>query len=266
MNDRLVVYTNVLGWKYDLPQIQPSDNVDYICFTDQEITPPAGWKIRNIDPLLPNDIARSSRVQKTRPHCYLLDYSRSLYIDSTVLLKQDPETLWHHLIPNDSILFGGVLHSFRDNIEDEFEAVRCARLDHNEKLDEQIAAYQRFYPELLASKPVWGGMLARRHNDSACIDAMELWFANILRYSRRDQLSLPLALSQLADSQKNLVSLDLYESAFHKWPVTTVSRPSGYQIEEIVDIEEPIESGQSQLKNCLGALVSMVSISVARRS
>jgi len=92
-------------------------------------------------------------------------------------------------------------------------------------LQEQINAYSSHYPNILLQQPVWGGVLARRHNDPDCIASMNMWFANILRYSRRDQLSLPVALSKLKPEQVNIVDFDLRDSVFHSWPFGETKKP-----------------------------------------
>src|SRR5262249_47359548 len=58
-----------------------------------------------------------------------------------------------------------------------------------------------------------------RHNDPAVVEAMETWYAHVLRYSRRDQLSLWVALRQ-AGLAPLVHKLDNFESPYHRWPVT----------------------------------------------
>ncbi len=216
--DRLVVYTNVIGWVYPLPEITAADQVDYICFTDQDIKKTNGWTCISVPPFLEADAFRSSREQKVRPHRWLADHSASLYIDSTVFLTTNPWNIWEKLIPNENVVFGGLFHSYRNTILEEFQAVEKAGYEHKAVLDEHRDFYESYYPETMLEKPVWGGMLARRHNEPGCIEAMETWFSHILRYSRRDQLSLPVALSKLQNEQRNVVSESIKKTDFHEWP------------------------------------------------
>ena len=62
-----------------------------------------------------------------------------------------------------------------------------------------------------------------RHNESAVRNAMQIWWEHVLRYSRRDQLSLPLAL-KAAGLDPLVHGLDNRHSAFHEWPDDRVFR------------------------------------------
>ena len=162
----------------------------------------------------------------------MTDYSRSIYIDSSVKLLADPKAIWDLLIPNPSIVFSAIYHSYRETIADEFAVVAELKLDYLETLDEQQLAYQHHRSATLSEKPIWGGFIARQHMSPFCISAMELWFANVLRYSRRDQLSLPLALSEIPEHMKNICEFDNYASELHQWPVSSNPKPSGYRLGE----------------------------------
>lgn len=223
--EKLLVYTTAIGWNYDLPAVNEISNVDYICLTDQEISSSNGWTCRPIKPLFNGDLFRSSREPKTKPNELFPDYERSLFIDSTVCLKVDPNDLWNYLIPNNQVIFGAIYHSFRESVKDEFSLVASAGLDHVSTVQEQFDDYKKFNLDILLSKPVWGGILARRHNHPDCINAMHTWFSHILRYSRRDQLSLPIALQTLPPDSLNVVTLDLYNSQFHSWPHNYSNKP-----------------------------------------
>jgi hypothetical protein len=68
---------------------------------------------------------------------------------------------------------------------------------------------------------------------------MEGWFANVMRYSRRDQLSLPLALNAAPAGAVHVSPLDLRVSRFHKWPIEGYARPSRYFEIEPVGAHRP---------------------------
>lgn len=228
LDNQLVVYTVILGDGYRLPKARPAPGVDYICFTDQDGLEPNEWELSFVDPLIPTDLPRSSRQPKIEAHKFLKSFTRSLYIDPSVELSADPESLWAYLLPNKNMVFGAMYHSYRDTLEAEFEAVSARKLESRHILAEQFNAYLNDCPDVLYKRPIWGGMLARRHNEDACVRAMERWFALILRYSRRDQLSLPFIVSRMRPELVNLVKCDIRKSVYHSWPTDGYKRPARY--------------------------------------
>ena len=67
-------------------------------------------------------------------------------------------------------------------------------------------------------KPYWAGLIFRNHNNKEMIKFSEIWFANICRYSKRDQLSLIHSADQ-ANIKLRGFYLENDESKYHKWPV-----------------------------------------------
>ncbi|NBE07594.1 glycosyltransferase domain-containing protein [Paragemmobacter ruber] len=226
-SDPLVVYTVIIGDGYRLPPVRSVQDAPHLCFTDQRLDP-NGWELVPITPILPADPARSSRDPKVRPHRFLPQYSRSLFIDPTVDLLAPAQALWAALVPAPDQVFGCMHHSFRTSLADEFDEVDRASMEHARILRELRNMLQDRHPDLLAQPPYWGGVIARRHNHPACIDAMEAWFAHILRYARRDQLTLPLILSQMPAARRHIAALDNIRSPFHQWPIDGYTRPARY--------------------------------------
>ena len=229
ISGKLVVYTVLLGDGFTLPNTIEAKNVDYVCFTDDLELEANGWRLKKVAPIFLDDIIRSSREAKVLPHKFLGEYSRSLYIDTRVQLTTDPNFLWGQLISNDEDIFGAFYHSFSDTVRHEFHSVEKLGLDDPVRLQEQKILYERHYPEILEQRPIWGGILARRHNHADCIRAMEAWYCYILRYSRRDQLSLPLALALLSHEKMNVVYGDNHKGEFFFWPTNTFKPDRYYQ-------------------------------------
>lgn len=225
--DPLVVYTVIMGDGYRLPPVRPVQDAPHLCFTDQPLEP-NGWQIVPLRPLLPADLARSSRDPKVRPHRFLPAYSRSLYIDPTVDLLAPAESLWAALMPDPAHVFGCLQHSYRSSLADEFDEVDRASMEHARVLRELRDMLRDHHPGTLDLRPSWGGILARRHHHPVCIDAMETWYAHILRYARRDQLTLPLILSQMPEGRRHIAALDNNRSPFHEWPIRGYVRPARY--------------------------------------
>src|SRR5262249_36056947 len=151
------------------------------------------WQVRQIEPVFPADPVRSSRRPKILAHEYLADYEESLYIDNSVLLTAPAEAAFDHLLTSSSPM-AVVKHSFRGTLREEFAAVVQHDLDGEWIVTEQLVDYERTAPHALTGPTLWGGILARRHNEPLVRRAMEIWWEHVLRYSRRDQLSLPPSL------------------------------------------------------------------------
>ncbi|SFR96517.1 glycosyltransferase domain-containing protein [Yoonia litorea] len=225
-NNSLLVYTMAIGAVYDLRPVAPEEGVDFICLTDRDDIDANGWTLRQVSPILPGDPFRSSREFKTCPHRIFADYTESLFIDSNVQLRAPATELWGHLMPTPEHVFGGMRHSQRKSLKQEFRKVRLGKFDYDRIITEQMRYTEEFYPDLMEQKPFWGGMLARRHMHSDCIRAMEIWYAHVLRYSRRDQLSLPVALAHLDESQKSFSDASIRETTYHRWPVEERPKPA----------------------------------------
>jgi hypothetical protein len=155
---------------------------------------------------------------KILAHKYLPEFEKSLYIDNAVLLKIDPEPLIERYLSNHDVAIP--LHSFRNTTLDEFIAVSNFVYDDSNKLFEQLNHYSFFNQEVLDQQPLSTGIMFRRHNLQKIVHAFESWSQHVLRYSRRDQLSVILCLSELADRLLKF-DLDIMESDFHTWPHQT---------------------------------------------
>jgi hypothetical protein len=214
---RSCVFTVIMG-RYETLNEQPAaavSGLDFICFTDDRSLQSASWDIRLVEPMFEMDAARSQRYVKLRPHQFLPEFESSLYIDNSVLLSKAPDAeiaawLAHH----DLALCA---HSFRASVEDEFREVALLGFDRRETLAEQLAHYRASVPEVLGQRPYWGGMLFRRHASASGILFSEIWTSHVLRYSRRDQLSINYALAK-SGLKPNALMMDNHSSPIHTWP------------------------------------------------
>jgi len=227
--DALVVFTCVYGDGYELPEVAPGSGTDHVCFTDRDDLEPRGWQVVRVRPALPADLARSSREQKIRPHRWLPDHGRSLFVDPSVELTADPHEVWDTVMGTSTdVVVGALLHSFRSTVLEEAAAVLEQGLDDPQVVEEHLRALTLTSPDELEMRPVWGGLIARRHHDPRCVEAMEDWHAQVLRYSRRDQLSLAGVLSRMDTDALRLLDADNHDTGFHHWPRSSYSRPARY--------------------------------------
>jgi hypothetical protein len=211
------VYTVLLGQYEQLneqPVAQRSD-WPFICFTDDPHLTSETWQIRLLEPLFPADLPRSQRQIKLLAHRFLPEYDVSLYIDNSVLLKVPPEEMLARWPLSSGLALCS--HSFRATVLDEFLEVMRLGYDDQARLLEHLNHVQWHHPEVLQAKPMWSGVMLRRHHEPRVNAAMTLWFQHVLRYSRRDQLSSNLAFAQ-AGMEPDLVEESNLSSWCHSWP------------------------------------------------
>jgi hypothetical protein len=177
-----------------------------------------------VEPALVADPVRSARMVKIRGHEQLAEFDETLWIDNRIVLTVDPRVVLDEWLADAELALPW--HSFRDTVEGEFEIVALTRLDDPARIWEQFSHYQRHYPHLLSGRPHWTAIIARR-NTAAVAHAMGVWSDQVLRYSRRDQLSESVALAS-GDLTINSVTLDNLGSHLHEWPAATQRHFSAY--------------------------------------
>jgi hypothetical protein len=243
---RTCVYTALLNGyeKLNEQPAAPDSGLDFICFTDDPKLTSDTWSIRPIEPLFPADPARSQRCLKICAHRALPEYDVSLYIDNSVILKRSPEDMIDALLP-DGCDFSVFAHSFRETVRDEFEQVTRAELDSATVCDEQLGHYAATDPESLTNRPLWSGILLRRHHTPVVVTTMETWCAHVLRYSRRDQLSFWIALRS-GGLEPLVHALDNHESAFHRWPVTDLRDRGRAGVPFALNLERELEEERQE--------------------
>lgn len=217
---RACVYTCLIGG-YESLNEQPmaaASGLDFICFTDDPALTSASWQIHRFDPPFPLDPVRSQRMAKLSPHELLPDYDLSLYIDNSVILTAPPDEVIARYLP-DGVAVAMPGHSFRASVRDEFMEVLRMGLDDGGRVLEQLNHYIMSDPSVLEAVPFWSAIMLRRHHDPRVAAAMRLWLAQVLRYSRRDQLSANHALGR-SGLEVARFEVDNLGSWFHRWPVT----------------------------------------------
>ena len=219
------MYTVLLGGYEELTE-QPAaaeSDIDFVCLTDDPTLESETWGIRHVQPVFGEDPTRSQRQLKIRAHAAVPEYDVSLYIDNSVLLKQTPERPLDrppprgHALRRDgprlSVIHLGGVRGGRPDWASTHD--RCAEQEEHYRLDDPVS---------LALRPIKGGLLLRRHHDPLVVAAMEAWAAHVLRYARRDQLSLWFCLRE-AGLEPLIHELDNFESDYHRWPVSVGRSP-----------------------------------------
>lgn len=217
---RYCVYTVLMG-RYETLNEQPAlrdSSLPRICFTDNPDLQSDTWEIRVVPPTLPLDPIRSQRLIKAKPFDFLPGFDGSLYIDNSVILKAPPEVILEKLSPDGGCVF--IRHSFRTSLQEEFFEVIDTGLDDSVRVFEQFNHYKVSATPELDGPVIWTGLIIRDHRVKNFGAFSEIWASHILRYSRRDQLSVTVALKQSALAHLT-VALDNYDSTWHRWPVVS---------------------------------------------
>jgi hypothetical protein len=212
------VFTALMGGYECLNDAQavPAD-VDFLCFTDDPTLTSEVWTIVHVEPEFPGDAHRSQRRLKMMGHKSLAAYDETLYIDNSVSLHGDVHGIFDSWLADAD--FAVARHSFRDTVADEFAAVLTAGLDDHQRVSEQWDHYLIAHVAALEAPALWGGMIARRWTPDVQATC-ETWYHHVLRYSRRDQLSITVAIAGHANSVA-VISIDNHRSQWHEWPVAT---------------------------------------------
>ena len=215
---RRVVYTCLFGYsEHFTDHHYEADDIDFICFTDNPDLV-SSWTMRLV-PLGLLDPARRSKQFKALPHRFLPDYDLSLYIDNTVRLKCRPADLFDNYLDPAQSAFRAFAHENRGCVYDEAEAVIELEYDDPGVVRQQMAFYRSL------GFPAHHGLLTscfllRRHNDPALHRVMEHWHEQVLRYSKRDQLSLTPVM--WSDNFTHAVMPEKFsEFRLFDWPVFT---------------------------------------------
>lgn len=210
------VFTALFG-KYETLnelKIQPSNDVRYLCFTDDQSLQSSTWEICQIDSSEFLSSVRASRHIKMLGHRYLPLEARSLYIDNSIELKVCGSKILDVWLADSDLAM--MEHSSRKTVLNEFLACSIYSLERQDKLLEQFRYYKDKYPEILFQKPFWGGMIARKFTVDVDL-FMEVWAEQYERFARRDQLSINVT-QQITQSEVKAIKGENSSTEWHTWP------------------------------------------------
>jgi len=181
-----VIYTAIFGKIDDL--IEPEGDYhdfDFICFTDRTNLKSKKYKIVNVK-RFHKDPTLDARMYKLLPHIFLPQYEYSVWIDGRVVIKKrDLSPLLDYL---NNANFAVFPHMHRNCIYEEAKACVYRGKDKPYAILNQITQYNKEkYP--LNNGGVETGVLIRRHMQKDVIDLQNFWWNEILKYSKRDQIS-----------------------------------------------------------------------------
>lgn len=190
---RIVIYTAISGG-YDsikLPE-QLDPRFDYVLFTDTPAPDTGVWQIRPIT-YFHEDVTRIARYVKTHPHLLLDDYDIAIWIDANIMILGDVYPLVEDFLASGKAV-AAVPHPIRKSVYEEFEACIRQKKDDVKVMQEQLARYKCLGFE--NDDLIESNFMMFNLRDKRVRSFLDTWWAEIDRYSKRDQLSLNFALAQ----------------------------------------------------------------------
>lgn len=181
-----VIYTAIFGKIDDLiePEGDYSD-FDFVCFTDRKNLVSKKYKIIRVN-RFHKDPTLDARMYKLLPHIFLPQYEYSIWIDGRVIIKKkDLTPLLDYLGDANLAVFP---HMHRDCIYEEAKACVYRGKDKPLAILNQITQYNKEkYPT--KNGGVETGVLLRKHMQKDVIELQNHWWNELLKYSKRDQIS-----------------------------------------------------------------------------
>lgn len=209
------VYTGLFGNYESLNEVSckrlPSTR--YVCFTDSTQLRSKTWDIivTHDDS---NPIMASRRI-KFFGHQFFPRGARTLYVDNTVNLRIDGSIILNDWLKDKDLAF--MKHYSRANLRNEFFACSFYGMDEQKLLFRQFQAYCKSFPRIMSEEVYWGGMIAKINCD-ATDKLMNTWYEEYCKFSKRDQLSLKVALRREQTAHRLIIESNA-QSVWHQWPI-----------------------------------------------
>jgi len=170
------------------------DWADCYLFTDDPNFQVSGWTTILIRPALGSGPAMENRKLKILIAETLRKYKFSVYLDGNIVLLRSIISLMERFA-NSGCDIGLFDHPKSGrSVKREAETVLLDGKANEEDVKREIAFYKVIDPSLLDMEISDNSILFRKHSKEM-FSAMELWFDQVKRFSRRDQISLPYVVS-----------------------------------------------------------------------
>jgi TOD1/MUCI70, glycosyltransferase-like domain len=190
---KAVLYTAISG-TYDSLQLPeyPDPRLEYVLFTDESAPNTGVYQVRPIT-YLDADHTRRARYVKTHPHLLLAEYDIAIWIDSNILVVGDIIGFVEQFVTSGKPI-GAVPHPHRKSLLEELNACVLRNKDDRALMERQVAHYRESGFD--SADLIESNLLMFDLRDARVRGFLDLWWAEIERHSKRDQLSLNYALKQ----------------------------------------------------------------------
>lgn len=199
MSEDVIVYTCVTGG-YE-PTLMPATGepgLRFVCFTDhpEKIDAP-GWEKRPLES--PDRLTSGhdiNRFHKIFAHRLFPDARWSIYLDGSIVLTGNLRDLVD-AVERQGAALGAFWHPNGHGLRGEAELCRQYRFDRRDcsLIEEQLEFYRHRGLDLEAKTPM-NGVLVRDHSEPNLELAMNIWWAQLFKFTQRDQISLTYSLRE----------------------------------------------------------------------
>ena len=186
----ITIYSCITNNRDTIKPVFKKENYSYVMFTDLVSDHP-DWEIRPLQfkekcPIL------TARLHKHLPHILFPNKEITLWIDGTHWIYNPIDSLLD-LVKTSSIAASN--HFLRKTIKEEIEVCILDKMDDLNSLQNQKQFYQKeLFPDNLGLIETCYLLRANNQNTK---ELQELWVEQILKFSKRDQISLPYCLWKL---------------------------------------------------------------------
>lgn len=195
VTERLVIYTVLFGNYDDLKEpLYVTPNCDYYILTNQEVKQDSVWKKYPIEKFEEQTKGftnlEKARYFKLHPHLLFPEYKYSMFIDANLQMVTDMRPVFAQLEDNFIAIHN---QPGRDCVYQEATEIIVIGKADKAPVVEQMKAYKKEgFPQHYGLFRTC--VVVREHNNEQCIKLMKLWWKEINRYTKRDQLSFTYAL------------------------------------------------------------------------
>lgn len=189
--DKIVVYSALIGNVMRDTVARPPVGCDarYVLFTNGP--PVEGWERVEVAGALDKSPRMASRMLKTNPELWFPEADVTIWVDANARLLR-PAAKVLAAVPWDLAL--AFRHHRRASLAEEAEAVVKRDVRHAEDVARQLGEYASVGFDPDAERPVTvTGFLARRTQVERVRTFDQVWQAQLLRHTLRDQLSVDYA-------------------------------------------------------------------------
>lgn len=209
-------YTIITGQYDQLKEIRnPPENWDFLCFTDNPDITSSTWRICPLDNPLGLDSVRLSRYLKINSHLVEQGYDITVYGDANLTIRGDLDVFLAQALPVD-VDFAILQHPFLSSLAEEMQLCIAEGKESEDILTRQYQHYVREMGFDDHLPHVNARLIIRRSGNPEIRQMMEVWFAELCRWSRRDQMSFNYALSRCPDVRLHYIPYWIFRTCFKR--------------------------------------------------